>query len=114
MSFLGLKKYIKGDETWFSNLESIVNRILQGKLSNVHTVTLSMSTGSASTVVYLADGQVGPDTHVALEPTNLGGAAAIASGDMYVSNRDSVNNTITITHAVDVSTTRSFRFTLTG
>ena len=114
MSFLGLKKKIPGDSLWFDDVRNTVNQILLGKLSNVHTCTLSMNTGSASTVVVLSHGELGPNTHVALEPTNLGGAQAIASGTMYVSNRDTVNNTITITHSVDTSITRSFRFTLTG
>lgn len=114
MSFPNVKKYVKGDDNWFDGLTTVVNRILMGKTSNVHTVTLSMTTGSASTVVHLSSGQVGPDTHVGLEPANANAAAAMGAGTLYVSARDPVNNTITITHPVDTSNTRSFRFTLTG
>jgi len=114
MSFDGIKKYIEGDKSWFADLQTTVNRMLKGKLANVYTTNLNMAPASVSTVVKLSYGDIGVDTHVTLQPTNAAAASAMASGTLYVSAQDPTASTITITHANNISDTRSFKFTLTG
>lgn len=83
-----------------------VNRILQGKLNAVTSLTLTAN----DTTTTLTDVRIGAATWIGLMPTTANAAAAL--GTTYVSARDT--GTATITHANDASTDKTFDVLLIG
>lgn len=100
-----------------SNIWRIVQSIIQlaqGRVNCVGQVTLTA--GQTTTVVTKA---VDPgvlncskDCEVFLTPRTADAAAEMAAGGLYIS--DMGQGTFTITHANDVSTTRTFGFLVLG
>ena len=97
-------------EFW-RKLSRVVNGIMQGKTNNTGTVTLA--TGATITVVELAEGRLGENTVIHLDPLTQN-AAYESFTPIYVSVRDVRNKTFTISHSVDSSTDRTFRYSLIG
>lgn len=86
------------------DLYSIGNGIMQGRLNDKGTVTLTAS--AATTVV--SDRRVGPNSVITFMPTTANAAAEIGNGTMYVSARS--DGSFTITHANNAQTDRSFGY----
>lgn len=85
-------------------LAEAVNRILQGNLNAVDTVTLT--TSSATTT--LLDSRIGPDSFIGFMPTTANAAAE----SLYVSSRG--DQTATITHANNAQADRTFAYLVIG
>lgn len=86
------------------DLYSIGNGIMQGRLNDKGTVTLTAS--AATTVV--SDRRVGPNSVITFMPTTANAAAEIGNGTMYVSARS--DGTFTVTHANNAQTDRTFGY----
>jgi hypothetical protein len=83
-----------------------VNRLLQGKLNAVATLTLTAN--AASTV--LTDTRIGGATWIGLMPTTANAAAAL--GTTWVSARGT--GTATISHANDAQVDKTYAVLLIG
>jgi hypothetical protein len=83
-----------------------VNRLLQGKLNAVTTLTLTANAASTT----LTDPRIGGATFIGLMPTTANAAAAL--GTTYVSARGI--GTATITHANDANVDKTYDVLLIG
>lgn len=83
-----------------------VNRLNQGKLNAVTTLTLTANAASTT----LTDTRIGGLTFIGLMPTTANAAAALAT--TYVSAR--ANGSATITHANDANVDKTFNVLLIG
>lgn len=108
--FLGAPEYEKNHENLFRKTLRVLAGVMQGKTNNTDDLTLS--TGSTTTTVTLAQGRLGVDTVILFMPTTANAAAA--SSAMYVSSRNVENGTFTVTHASSLQTDRAFRYVLIG
>lgn len=97
-------------EEWVRTISYVVDKIMDGKLNNTGTVTLSA--GSATTAVTLAEGRIGESTQVIFTPLTANAASELTA--IYISTRDVTNNTFTITHNNSATVDRVFRFHLIG
>lgn len=84
-----------------------VNRILEGKINSVGTVTLS--TGTTTTLV--ADFRAHANSKVLFQPTTANAASEWASGAMWATCSA---NQIDITHSSATETDLSFGYVLLG
>jgi hypothetical protein len=109
MSFPSVPTTFEDKNEWLRRIALTVNRLLKGKMNCTGSVTLTNST--TSTTVALQAGQLGESTVVLLSPVTSDAAAEFST--MYVSARDVLNNTFTITHSND-TTTRTFSYVLLG
>lgn len=93
-----------------------VRNIMQGKTNNTGSVTLTANAGS--TVVSVAQGDIGPYSTILLMPLTANAAAEQGNGTMYVSTITitPASNTFnfTLTHANNAQTDRNFRFVIIG
>lgn len=112
MSFDGVPNHMLDTNDWLRRVARVVNSLLLGKTNNVHSVTLTAS--QASTTVTLAAGLLGKDTVILFSPITANAAAEIGNGTMYLSSRDVLNNTFTVTHANNAQTDRTFSYVLIG
>jgi hypothetical protein len=80
--------------------------VLQGKLNNTGTVTLTAN----STTSTLTDPRIGINSVISFMPTTSNAAGAL--GGLYVSARG--DGTATLTHANNAQADRSFAYTITG
>ena len=87
-------------------LATAINSILRGKLNNTGSVTLTAS--SATTT--LTDIRIGKDSVITLQPTTANAAAEIAT--LYFGTPG--DGTVTINHANNAQTDRTFKYTITG
>jgi hypothetical protein len=83
-----------------------VNRLNQGKMNAVTTLTLTANAGSTT----LTDKRIGGATWIGLMPTTANAAAALAT--TYVSARGT--GTATITHANDANVDKTYGVLLIG
>lgn len=83
-----------------------VNRLLQGKLNAVTTLTLTANAASTT----LTDKRIGGATFIDFMPTTANAAAARAS--IWISARGT--GTATITHANDANADKTFAVLLIG
>lgn len=97
---------------WMLHARNTINNCLNGKTNNTGAVTLATST--ATTVVTLAKGRLGPNTVILFEPTTANAAAEIGAGTMWVSTKDPLNNQFMITNASNTQNNRTFNFILVG
>src|SRR6185436_9943596 len=97
---------------WLFHARLTINGCLNGKTNNTSAVTLTSST--ATTVVTLAKGRLGPNTIILFEPTTATAAAELAAGTMWVSSKDVAAGVFRITNSVSVAGDRTFNFILVG
>lgn len=97
---------------WILRARLCINGLLSGKSNNTGNFTLATST--ASTVVVLAKGRLGPDTVVVYMPTTANAATELALGTMFVSSRNVASNTFTLTNSNNHQNDRTFAFILVG
>lgn len=97
---------------WVFHARLTINGCLNGKTNNTSSVTLQTST--ATTVVTLAKGRLGPNTVILFEPTTAHAAAEIGNGTMWVSSKDVANGVFRITNASNTQNDRTFNFILVG
>jgi len=98
--------------SWCALIAAKVNQILRGKTNNVGEVTLTAS--STTSAIAVAIGTFGDDTVFLFEPTTSTAATAIGSGSMYVSARNALLGTYTITHPSTAATDKTFRVAYIG
>ena len=94
---------------WLRRVQTIVNRLLAGKMHAVGTVTLTA--GAASTTK--ADNRVTPDSFIGFMPTTANAAAEIGAGTMYVGTR-TADTSFVITHANNAQADRTFAYVIIG
>jgi len=86
------------------------NAILQGRLNNVISVTLTAS--SASTTI--TDARIGLNTALILVPTTANASAEIGAGTIYQTFPNATKNQAVINHANNAQTDRTFRAVMIG
>lgn len=84
-----------------------INRLFQGKVDTVGTVTLT----SASATTVVSNSNAGGDSVPVLVALNTAAAGELAAGTIFISSRD--DGSFTITHANN-TTTRNYAFVLLG
>jgi len=89
-----------------TRLALAINNILRGKLNNTGSVTLTAS--SATTT--LTDVRIGKDSVILMQPTTANAAAAL-SGLYFGTPGD---GTVTINHANDANTDKTFKYAIFG
>jgi len=103
--------YVPGTtETDLSKVILSLQQVAAGRSNAVGTVTLA--TGTATTVVTTQTGICASGSTVNLTPTTANAAAELGNGTMYVSAVG--NNTFTITHANSATTGRTFSYAIVG
>ena len=86
----------------------VVNRALDGGINATGSVTLTAS--AASTVV--ADKRLSATSFFALMPTTANASAEAGNGTIYVSSQG--KQTLTLTHANNGQTDRTYRYVILG
>ena len=89
-------------------IAEVVNRTLDGGINATGSVTLTDS--SATTVV--ADKRLSATSYFGLMPTTANAAAEIGNGTIYVSSQG--KQTLTLTHANNAQTDRTYRYCILG
>ncbi len=113
LTYPGVPPYNESNlNDWMWHARNTVNGCLNGKLNNTGTVTLTTST--ATTVVQLALGRLGPNTVILFEPTTQTAATEIYGATMWVSSRDVATGVFRITNANNANNDRTFNFILIG
>lgn len=97
---------------WCRRIARVLNDAMNGKTNNTDTITLTAN--AATSTVTLATGRIGENTIILFMPTTAHAATEFGAGSLYVSARDVLNNTFTITHANNAQTDRVFNFVLIG
>ncbi len=97
---------------WLRRLSRVVNGIMGGKTNNTGSVTLTANAGT--TTVTETDGRLGNDTIILFMPTTANAATEFGAGSLYVSSRNVINKTFTITHANNAQNDRTFKYILVG
>lgn len=97
---------------WVKIIAAKVNQILRGRTNNVGEVTLT--SGAASTSVTVPIGLFGDRTVFVFDATTANAATALSSGGMYVSARDPLAGTYTITHPNTAQADKTFRVAYIG
>lgn len=97
---------------WLFMMSHVVNGLMHGRSNNTGFITLK--SGSATTTVTLPSGSIGPSTFVLLCPLTASAATEYGAGSIYLSARDPLNNTFTLTHVNSGTTDRRFGFILVG
>jgi len=87
-----------------------VRRIMNGKTNNVVEFTLTANQGTTT----LTDARFTLCTALIATPLTANAAAEQANGTMYVLDTGRVNGAITITHANNAQTDRTFRAVFVG
>jgi len=87
-------------------LASAINNILRGKLNNTGTVTLTASSATST----LTDIRIGKDSVIFLQPTTANAAGEVAT--LYLGTPG--DGTVTINHANNSQTDRTFKYTIIG
>lgn len=91
-----------------SEARRTVNRILQGKTNNFGQSTLTLTANSATTT--LSDVRIGINTVILLQPTTANAAAATAN--VYFGTPG--DGTVTVNHANNAQTDRTFKYVVIG
>lgn len=111
MAFDGLPLFNGNVAEWCRRVQTVVNRLLQGKTNNVLTFTLTA--GATSTIVNVPPSLIGNESLVAFFPESATAATAFGSGSMYVVT-DPANNRFTVSHASTADTDKNFRYAIIG
>lgn len=91
-----------------TRLADALNNALRGKLNNTGSVTLTAS--SATTT--LTDVRIGAESVIAIHATTANAAAEIGNGTIYFGTPG--DGTITINHANNAQTDRTFKYAVIG
>lgn len=110
MAFLDAPEYENDHTNLFRKLLRVTKGIMQGKTNNTGTVTLTPN--STTTVITFAASRLGQETVITLTATTANAAGAVSG--LYVSSRDTANNTLTLTHANTAAIDKTFNYVLTG
>lgn len=110
--FLNAPEYFSDLKEWLRRCVRVINGIMQGKTNNTGSVTLTAN--AATTVVTESEGRIGQNTVILFSPTTANAATEFGAGTLYVSARDVINNTFTITHVNNAQTDRTFKYVLIG
>lgn len=110
MAYLDPPEYRPDPIMWLRQMTRVVKGIMQGKTNNVGTVTLSA--GTTTTTVTLAEGRLGSDTHISLTATTASAKTSAGAG-MSVS-KNVANKTFTITHDNTADVDKTFTYALIG
>lgn len=94
------------------NLLKVVKNVMRGRTNNVYSVTLTPNQGT--TVITYAEKILGPNTLLFFTPQTANAAAEIGAGTMYVSSVNADTEQVTITHANNAQTDRTFGYILVG
>lgn len=104
--------------TKFRNLDELsrdysrnIYKCFQGKTDNVGG-PITLTANAATTTITEAAGRIGQTTYIDFMPTTAN--AAVAKQTMYVSSRDVINNTFTITHDNNAQVDKTFYYVLVG
>ncbi len=90
------------------DVAEVVNRALDGGINATGSVTLTAS--AATTAV--ADKRLSATSYFGLMPTTANAAAEIGNGTIYVSAQG--KQTLTLTHANNSQTDRTYRYCILG
>lgn len=93
---------------WVERIAQVVNLNQQGKLNATIEITLDAGVG----FTLLVDVRISAFSVILFMPLTADAAAELAAGTMYVSDQKS--GEATITHANDLSETRTFRALIIG
>lgn len=109
-----LPEYSADHVTLLKKIINVVRGAMKGKTNNTGTCTLGA--GSATTVVQLSKGDLGPDSIILFMPKTASAATEFSAGIMYVSLIESAKtkNKFTITHTNSGVTDRIFNFIIVG
>lgn len=117
MSYPNMPKYLPNANEWLTLTEPVVNGLMQGKMNNYGTVTLTA--GAASTTVTETRGKISNNSVILFMPLTANAAAEIGAGTMYITTANlsplgadgtGNNPTFTITHANNAQVDRDYRY----
>lgn len=91
-------------------LAKAVNRILQGKMNAVTTLTLTASVATTT----LTDVRISPQSFIGFMPLTANASAEIGAGTIYVLAANQTNGSAVITHANNAQTDRTFTLLIIG
>lgn len=109
-SFPVAARYLPDADKHRRDLGENVARIMQGKTNNTGTVTLTASAASTT----ITDARIGFDSVVVFVPVTSNAAAEIYGGTMYYANTSRVNGALTVNHANNSQTDRTFQWVVIG
>lgn len=101
----------ESDYEWKKHTTIVVNNCAMGKTNNVGTITLTENV--TSTTLTLAEGRLGKDSVFLVTAQTANAAAEIGAGGFYVTT-DVGNRTVTINHANNAQTDRTFGYIIAG
>lgn len=115
--FPNVPEYHDDHTSLLQKMVKVVQNTMLGKTNNAFSVTLTAN--ASSTVVSIPKDSIGQSSVIHFMPQTANAAAEQAAGTMYVSSRSiatgsDANSTITITHANNAQTDRTFGYTITG
>jgi hypothetical protein len=87
------------------SVERDIRRLVSTEIRR-RTGTVTLTANAASTV--LTDDRIGYDSAILLQPTTANAAAALAT--TYISETGRVNGAVTITHANNAQSDKTFRY----
>lgn len=90
-------------------IATTVNRVLDGKINSISTVTLTASVASTT----ISDFRVSINSVILFMPTTANAAAEIGNGTMFVSTR-TAGTSFVITHANNAQNDRTFAYAILG
>lgn len=106
--FKGVPLFDPDPKALARQITAVLNSILLGKTNNTKTVTLTANAASTT----ITDARIGVDTVLLLMPQTANAAAALAT--TYVSATGRVNGSVTISHANNAQTDKTFSVVLVG
>lgn len=98
------------EESWFRLLTQTINGIINGNINTNSSVTLTEN----QTTTTVTDRRIGKDSVVYFDSRTANAAAELASGNMYISSVDPLNNQFVITHTNNSQTDRTFKYAFIG
>lgn len=95
---------------WLLKVTQALNSMLRGHLNTGGLFTLTANAASST----MTDDRLSVDSTVILIPTTANAAAELGNGTLYMSETGRVNGSITITHANNAQTDRTYRICIIG
>ena len=91
-----------------ARLADAVNNILRGKLNNTGDLTLTASSATST----LTDIRIGTESVIVLMPKTANAAAELGNGTLYFGTPG--DGTVTVNHANNAQTDRTYRYAVIG
>lgn len=110
VGFPAAPRWLPNGEEHRRLLGEAVQRLAGGKTNNVTKLTLTAN--AASTTV--TDARIGAASYIGFMPETANAAAELAAGTLYVPDSGRVNGSVSITHANNAQTDRTFRIVIIG